>query len=132
VLREDLHLTGAKYGLRRRSMPRLHRSARWQKCSFLPDLNRRSQRDVRPHDRRDAQDEKLHPVQEAFLSAGAFQCGYCTPGMIMGVVGLLKEKTQSSEAEVLSRMQKHLCRCCSYPRILKAVRAGIGKAGLAK
>jgi len=132
VLREDLHLTGAKYGcgegqcractvlLDGKSVP-----------SCLTSIGEASGMSVLTIEGI-AQDEKLHPVQEAFLSAGAFQCGYCTPGMIMGVVGLLKEKANPSEAEVLSRMQKHLCRCCSYPRILQAVRAGIGKAGSAK
>jgi len=132
VLREDLHLTGVKYGcgegqcractvlLDGKSVP-----------SCLTSIGEASGMSVLTIEGI-AQDEKLHPVQEAFLSAGAFQCGYCTPGMIMGVVGLLKEKANPSETEILSRMQKHLCRCCSYPRILQAVRVGIGKAGLAK
>ncbi len=64
----------------------------------------------------------LHPVQEAFMAEGAFQCGYCTSGMIMGVVGLLNGKSKPTESEVLSQMQKHICRCCSYPKILSAIR----------
>jgi aerobic-type carbon monoxide dehydrogenase small subunit (CoxS/CutS family) len=69
-----------------------------------------------------AHGQKLHPVQEAFLAEGAFQCGYCTSGMILGVIGVLKEKASPTEAEIMARMQKHLCRCCSYPTILKAIR----------
>ena len=66
--------------------------------------------------------EALHPVQEAFLAENAFQCGYCTPGMIMATVGLLKEKPKPTDDEILAALQKHLCRCCGYTRILKAVR----------
>ena len=69
-----------------------------------------------------ARGERLDPVQEAFLEEGAFQCGYCTPGMIMGVVGLLKERATPSEEDIKARVQRHLCRCCDYPRIIKAIR----------
>src|SRR6266581_2003754 len=75
-----------------------------------------------------AKGDQLHPVQQAFLMEGAFQCGYCTPGMILGVVGLLNENPNATEAEILSRMQKHLCRCCSYPTILKAIRRAVPSA----
>ena len=71
--------------------------------------------------------ETLHPIQEAFLAEGASQCGYCTPGMIMTVAGLLREKPKPTEAEILSRMQGHLCRCCNYPKILKAVRRAVAQ-----
>ena len=66
--------------------------------------------------------DKLHPVQEAFLAEGAFQCGYCTPGMILAVVGLLNEKPDPTDAEILTRMEGHLCRCCGYPKILNAIK----------
>jgi aerobic-type carbon monoxide dehydrogenase small subunit (CoxS/CutS family) len=72
---------------------------------------------------------KLHPVQEAFWAENAFQCGFCTPGMILTVVGLLEERPQPTEAEILSRMESHLCRCCGYPRILKAVKRAAAHAG---
>ena len=75
----------------------------------------------------------LHPVQEAFLAEGAFQCGYCTAGMIMGVAGVLKKNPRASEADVLSELQAHICRCGSYAKYLKAVRrvlAQTGKAGV--
>jgi aerobic-type carbon monoxide dehydrogenase small subunit (CoxS/CutS family) len=61
-------------------------------------------------------------VQEAFLAEGAFQCGYCTAGMIMGVVGLFNEGISPGESDIRSRMQRHICRCGTYPRILKAIR----------
>jgi len=75
-----------------------------------------------------ANGDKLHPVQEAFLAEGAFQCGYCTPGMILAVAGLLNEKPIPTEAEILTRMQGHLCRCCGYPKILKAIRRAVAQA----
>ena len=72
-----------------------------------------------------AKGDKLHPVQEAFLAEGAFQCGYCTAGMILGIVALLNERPAAAETDILTRMQKHLCRCCSYPDIVKAARRAV-------
>jgi len=73
----------------------------------------------------------LHPVQEAFLKHGAFQCGYCTPGMIVEAVGLLRKKPDSTEEDILTTLGGHMCRCGTYPRILAAVKeaAGAGKEG---
>lgn len=68
-----------------------------------------------------ASGESLHPVQEAFLAEGALQCGYCTPGMIMGAVALLAEKPNPADAEILSAMDGHICRCGGYTKILKAI-----------
>ena len=69
--------------------------------------------------------DKLHPVQEAFLEEGGYQCGYCTPGMILNVVGLLNERPDPTEAEIRERVEPHLCRCCGYPTILKAVQRAV-------
>jgi len=69
----------------------------------------------------------LHPVQEAFLEADAMQCGWCTPGMILGAVGLLERTPNPSEAEIVRGMNGHVCRCGTYPRILAAVRAAAKK-----
>ena len=71
---------------------------------------------------------KLHPVQEAFLAENAFQCGYCTPGMIVGLVGLLNQKPALTAEEILNRMNGHLCRCCGYPSIVKAIRRAVTEA----
>lgn len=71
--------------------------------------------------------DKLHPVQEAFLAENAFQCGHCTPGMIMAVVGLLNEKPRPTDADILARVDGHICRCCGYPRILKAVKRAVAQ-----
>jgi len=75
-----------------------------------------------------ASGDKLHPVQEAFLAEGAFQCGYCSAGMIMAVTGLVNDKPNPTEAEIMTRMQGHLCRCCGYVKILKAIRAVVAQA----
>ena len=72
--------------------------------------------------------DKLHPVQEAFLAEGAMQCGYCTPGMILSAVALLNEKPKPTEEEIHSWMGTQICRCCGYPRILKAVRRAVDAA----
>ena len=66
--------------------------------------------------------ERLHPVQQAFLDAEAFQCGYCTSGMIMAAVGLLKTNPHPSDQDIARLMDGNVCRCGTYPRILKAVR----------
>ena len=63
-----------------------------------------------------------HPVQQAFLEVEAFQCGYCTSGMIMAAAGLLKTNPAPSEADVARLMDRNVCRCGEYPRIVKAVR----------
>lgn len=65
---------------------------------------------------------KLHPVQEAFLERSAFQCGYCTPGMIMDAVALLRQKQSPSGGEISRALEGHICRCGTYPRIIEAVR----------
>jgi aerobic-type carbon monoxide dehydrogenase small subunit (CoxS/CutS family) len=64
---------------------------------------------------------RLHPVQEAFLQAGAMQCGYCTPGMIVEAVALLRRNADATEAEIARAMEGHVCRCCTYPRIARAI-----------
>jgi aerobic-type carbon monoxide dehydrogenase small subunit (CoxS/CutS family) len=65
--------------------------------------------------------DSLHPVQEAFLAEGAMQCGYCTPGMILTTVALLKKYRQPTPEQVLSFMNGSLCRCNGYPKILRAI-----------
>jgi aerobic-type carbon monoxide dehydrogenase small subunit (CoxS/CutS family) len=69
-----------------------------------------------------APDGHLHPVQQAFLDTEAFQCAYCTSGMIMATVGLLKTNPNPSEADVARLMERNICRCGTYPRIVKAIR----------
>jgi len=73
----------------------------------------------------------LHPVQQAFLDADALQCGYCTPGMILGAVALLRRTPNPSEAEIATGMNGHICRCGTYPRVISAIRSAAGKGGKA-
>jgi nicotinate dehydrogenase subunit A len=68
-------------------------------------------------------DGRLHPVQQAFVEAQAFQCGFCTPGMIMGAVALLARSAAPSDAQIAQALDGHICRCGTYPRIVQAVRA---------
>jgi len=75
------------------------------------------------------QDGRLHPVQQAFLDNEAFQCGYCTPGMIMGAVALLTSNPRPSEQEILRGMQGHICRCGTYQRIVAAVEQAANRNG---
>jgi len=69
-----------------------------------------------------ADGDRLHPVQQAFLDVEAFQCGYCTTGMVMAAVGLLKTNPNPSEPDIARLMDRSVCRCGTYPRIVKAVR----------
>jgi len=121
VLREDLQLTGTKYGCG---------EGQCRACTVL--VNGKSVPScLTPIEEVEAdhvvtieglaQGDKLHPVQEAFLAEGAFQCGYCTAGMVLGVVAVLLEKPRATEAEMLAQMQKHICRCCSHAKYLKAI-----------
>ena len=66
-------------------------------------------------------DGKLHPVQEAFIAAGAMQCGYCVPGMVLSTVALLGRNPSPAEDEVRRALQGNICRCGVYARILEAV-----------
>src|SRR5512133_1273045 len=68
-----------------------------------------------------AKDGKLHPVQQAFVDHDALQCGYCTPGMIMTSVGLLKKNSSPSREEIVAGLEENLCRCGAHKRIIEAV-----------
>ena len=68
-----------------------------------------------------AKDDKLHPLQEAFIQEGAVQCGFCTPGMLLTAKGLLDENPMPSEGEIRKALAGNLCRCTGYVRIVKAV-----------
>ena len=71
--------------------------------------------------------KQLHPVQQAFLEAEAFQCGYCTPGMVMTTVSLLRTTPAPSEADIARLMDRNVCRCGTYPRIVRAVKLAAEK-----
>jgi xanthine dehydrogenase YagT iron-sulfur-binding subunit len=69
-----------------------------------------------------AQDDRLHPLQEAFIRCDAFQCGYCTPGQIMSAVALIDEGHAGSEREIREWMSGNICRCGAYPNIVAAIK----------
>ena len=74
-----------------------------------------------------ADGDRLHPVQEAFLEAGAVQCGFCTPGLIVAVAHLLSETPSPNDDEVREALSGNLCRCTGYQKILDAVRLAAGR-----
>ena len=73
--------------------------------------------------------EALHPVQEAFVEAGAVQCGFCTPGLIVATHDLLGRNPEPTEAEVREALAGNLCRCTGYEKILDAVQRALGRTG---
>jgi len=66
-------------------------------------------------------DGKLHPVQQAFVDNDALQCGFCTPGMIMNAIGLLKQNPEPSRQDIIEGMEDNLCRCGAHTRIIDAI-----------
>ena len=121
VLRDDLALTGTKYGCG---------EGQCGACTILLGEHavRACQTPVsaaagRPITTIEGLEHngRLHPVQQAFLDEGAMQCGYCTPGMIMAAVSLLRASPSPNEAQIVAGMQGNVCRCGTYPRIVAAV-----------
>jgi aerobic-type carbon monoxide dehydrogenase small subunit (CoxS/CutS family) len=120
VLRHELGLTGAKYGCG---------VGECGSCTVLLDgravrscvvpVSTVAGRSVTTIEGLGSGD-RLHPVQEAFLETQAFQCGYCTPGLIMSVVDLLQRKPDPTEPEIRDALAGNLCRCAPYPRIIRA------------
>jgi aerobic-type carbon monoxide dehydrogenase small subunit (CoxS/CutS family) len=76
-----------------------------------------------------AQGERLHPLQRAFIEHGAFQCGYCTSGMLMHAVALLRTTPHPSRDEIVQGMEGNLCRCGAHQRIVAAIEAASGQGG---
>jgi len=125
VLRDELDLTGAKYGCG---------EGQCGACTVLID-GRAARSCLTPVASVEGKqittieglehNGALHPLQEAFLAVDAMQCGYCTAGMIMSGVGLLKKTPNPTDAEILRAMEGNVCRCGTYPRILSAIRVAI-------
>jgi aerobic-type carbon monoxide dehydrogenase small subunit (CoxS/CutS family) len=124
VLRDDLDLTGTKYGCG---------EAQCGACTVLMDgtptrscitnvgsIGRKKITTIEGLE----QNGRLHPVQEAFLKFNALQCGYCTSGMIMSGAALLQKKANPSDDEIIRSMNGNVCRCGVYRRILAAIREG--------
>lgn len=76
-----------------------------------------------------ATDDRLHPVQEAFIRSGAIQCGYCTPGFIISTAALLQRYPHPTEDQVVRALSGNICRCTGYTNIRRAVRAAIQSQG---
>jgi aerobic-type carbon monoxide dehydrogenase small subunit (CoxS/CutS family) len=121
VLRDDLDLTGTKYGCG---------EGQCGACTVLIDGRPMRSCITRVGDVASkeittieglARDGKLHPVQEAFLEADALQCGYCTPGMIVSAVALLNRHPNPSRDQILRMMEGNICRCGVYSNVLKAI-----------
>jgi aerobic-type carbon monoxide dehydrogenase small subunit (CoxS/CutS family) len=129
VLREDLGLTGTKYGCG---------EGQCRACTVLLDGRPVSSciTPVRMAEGRKivtieglAANGKLHPAQQAFLDEGAMQCGYCTPGMIMRTAALLETHPKPTEAQIVEALNGNVCRCNGYHRIMAAVKRAAGTTG---
>src|SRR5450432_4056454 len=131
VLREDLQLTGTKFGCGEgqcRACTVLVNGETTPSClTSIGDVDKQEVLTIEGL----ADGDKLHPVQEAFVAEGAFQCGYCTSGMVMGMVGALKKNSSASETEVMVEMQRHICRCCSYNKYSSAINRALTQTGKA-
>jgi aerobic-type carbon monoxide dehydrogenase small subunit (CoxS/CutS family) len=122
VLREQLDLTGSKYGCGEGQCGactvlidgKAHRSC----ITPVSSVANKSVTTIEGL----ARGQHLHPVQQAFLDEDAMQCAYCTSGMIMSAVALLNNKRNPSDEEILQFMQGNICRCGTYPRIVSAIR----------
>ena len=126
VLRDELDLTGAKYGCGEGQCGActvLIEGAPVRSC--ITRVGAVSGKEITTIEGLE-QGAKLHPVQEAFIEADAMQCGYCTPGMILASVALLEKKPKPADAEIRRALEGHICRCGTYPRILAAVRKVAG------
>jgi aerobic-type carbon monoxide dehydrogenase small subunit (CoxS/CutS family) len=71
--------------------------------------------------------ENLHPIQEAFVEEHGFQCGFCTPGVILSTKNLLETNPNSSPSEIATSLSGHICRCGAYPKIIKSVQKAAEK-----
>jgi aerobic-type carbon monoxide dehydrogenase small subunit (CoxS/CutS family) len=127
VLREDLQLTGTKFGCGEgqcRACSVLLDGVSTPSCiTSIGDVDKAEIVTIEGL----ADGDKLHPVQEAFVAESAFQCGYCTAGMVVGVVGALKKNPAASETDVMAQMQKHICRCCSYAKYKTAIHRAVAQ-----
>ncbi len=122
-LRDDLGLTGTKYGCGEGQCGActvLVQGSALRSC--ITPLSAVADREITTIEGLET-DGKLHPVQQAFLDAGAMQCGYCTAGMILSCVSLLERHPHPDEAEARRALNGNICRCGTYPRILQALRS---------
>jgi aerobic-type carbon monoxide dehydrogenase small subunit (CoxS/CutS family) len=121
VIREELQLTGTKYGCGEGECGActvLVNDAVVRSC--ITPVGEVAGKRVETIESL-ADGERLHAMQQAFIDEQAMQCGYCVPGQIMAATGLLRAKPRPSQAEIVEAMSGNLCRCCNYVNILAAV-----------
>lgn len=123
VLRDELDLTGSKYGCGEGQCGActvLLEGTPIRSC--ITPVGAVSGRQITTIEGLE-HDGQLHPLQKAFLTADALQCGYCTSGMIVSGVGLLRQNPKPTEEEIVNYMQGNVCRCGTYPRIVAAIQS---------
>ena len=121
ILRDQLDLTGSKYGCGEGhcgACTVLIDGAPIRSC--ITEVSKVAGKEITTIEGL-AQNGRLHPLQEAFIQADALQCGYCTPGMILSGVGLLRKTPNPSEPEIRRALEGNVCRCGTYPRIVAAM-----------
>ncbi len=129
VLRDDLDLTGAKYGCGEGQCGACTVLVGGEPVhSCLTRVGAIGDRPITTIEGLEGPDGQLHPLQEAFLEAGAMQCGYCTTGMIMAGAGLLAKHPNPDDDAISKAMQGNICRCGTYNRIVAAIRRAAGSA----
>ena len=122
VLRDNLDLTGTKYGCGEGYCGACTVLIDGQPVkSCQPKASRLQGKSIATIESLE-QNGRLHPVQEAFLAHEALQCGYCTPGMIMAAVGLLASHRTPTDDAIVKALDKNVCRCGTYPRIVAAIK----------
>jgi nicotinate dehydrogenase subunit A len=121
VLRGDLELTGTKYGcglgICGACTVAIDGQAMRSCQTSLADVNGKGVVTIEGLER----DGKLHPLQQAFIDHGGFQCGYCTSGMIMNAYSLLQKTPHPSRDKIVEEMDGNLCRCGAHQRIIAAI-----------
>lgn len=124
ALRDDLHLTGTKRGCETGicGACTVHLDGQPVKSCLMLALQAKG-RSITTIEGLGGADGKLHPLQQAFLEHGGFQCGYCTPGFIMTAAALLARDPQPSDAAIRAGLTGNLCRCTGYMGIIESIRA---------
>jgi aerobic-type carbon monoxide dehydrogenase small subunit (CoxS/CutS family) len=129
VLREDLRLTGTKYGCGEGACGACTVLMEGEPVlSCITAVAKADKKSITTIEGLSSGDS-LHPVQEAFLEEGAMQCGYCTSGMVLTATALLEKNTNPSDEEIVEAMNGNICRCNGYVKILRAVRSAAEKMG---
>ena len=132
VLRDDLGLTGTKFGCGQAlcgSCTVLVNNQAVRSCATpVGDVEGKQVLTIEGL----AKGDTLHPVQEAFVKHLAFQCGFCTPGMILGAYALLQKNPKPTRAQIVAHLDDHLCRCGAHARIIDAVETAAAAKGGAR